>query len=113
MMSGVWAGWVAALFDWVVRTSLQASVLVVVILVCQRLLSPVLSARWRHALWLVLLVRLAMPWAPGSPISLFNLMPGTLTSAKPAARVATDALAVAPAMSSEASPTPLTDAVTA
>ena len=112
-MSGAWAGSMAALFDWVVSTSLQASVLVVVILLCQRLLSPVLSARWRHALWLVLLVRLAMPWAPGSPISLFNLMPRTLTSVASPARVTVEALPVAPALSAKTSPTPLTDAVTA
>jgi len=112
-MSGAWAGSMAALFDWVVRTSLQASVLVVVIVLCQRLLSPVLSARWRHALWLVLLARLAMPWAPGSPISLFNLIPRELTPGASPAPVTADALPATPAISPEASPTPLTDAVAA
>jgi len=62
-------------FDWLMRTTVQAGLLVVVILVLQRILGPRLGARGRHCLWLVLLIRMAMPWAPQSHVSLYNVLP--------------------------------------
>ncbi len=58
---------------WLVRSSLQASALIVLVLAAQWLLRRWLSARWRHALWLLVLVRLALPLAPETRWSLFNL----------------------------------------
>jgi RND family efflux transporter MFP subunit len=58
---------------WLLRSSLQASVLIVLILAAQWLLRRWLSARWRHALWLLVLLRLALPAAPQTRWSLFNL----------------------------------------
>src|SRR5439155_8804939 len=43
--------------------------------VVQHLIASRVNARWRHALWLVVLLRLAMPVAPSSSWSIFNLLP--------------------------------------
>jgi beta-lactamase regulating signal transducer with metallopeptidase domain len=57
---------------WLWRASWQASVLIVLVLLAQWLLRRQLAPRWRHALWLLVVVRLALPWAPESRVSLFN-----------------------------------------
>jgi beta-lactamase regulating signal transducer with metallopeptidase domain len=62
-------------FQWLLRTSVQASVLVCLILAVQAVLRRKLGARWHYCLWLLLLVRLIMPGAPQSSFSVFNLMP--------------------------------------
>ena len=62
-------------FQWLFRTSVQASVLVCLILAVQAVLRRKLGARWHYCLWLLLLVRLVMPGAPESSFSVFNLMP--------------------------------------
>ncbi len=59
--------------DWLVRTTLQASLLIGLILLLQTALRTRLGVRWNYCLWLVLLARMAMPWMPESRISLFNL----------------------------------------
>ncbi len=67
-------------FQWLVQTSLQASLLIILILSLQKILGNQLGVRCRYSLWLVLLVRMAMPWAPQSSISLYNLLPPSLTN---------------------------------
>ncbi len=59
---------------WVIPTSLQASVLVVLVLVVQALFRRKLTPRWSYALWFVVVVRLVMPVAPSSSFSVFNLL---------------------------------------
>lgn len=59
---------------WVATTSFQAAVLVVLILVARWALGKWLSPGWRSALWLLVLVRLALPAAPQSDLSLFNFL---------------------------------------
>jgi len=66
------------LLDSIVTISLQASVLVCLILAIQALLKNHLSPRWRYALWMILLVRLLLPWTPHSPFSIYNLLPRTV-----------------------------------
>lgn len=61
--------------QWLLRTTLQASLLIFLILVIQSILGNRLGIRWRYCLWLLLLVRMALPWAPQSRISMFNLIP--------------------------------------
>lgn len=58
------------------RTSLQAGVLVLVILIAQWLLRKHLTARWRAALWMLIIARLLLPVSFESAISVFNLIPG-------------------------------------
>jgi beta-lactamase regulating signal transducer with metallopeptidase domain len=57
---------------WLWRASWQASVLIVLVLLAQWLLRKQLAPRWCHALWLLVVIRLALPWAPESRVSLFN-----------------------------------------
>jgi len=64
-------------FGWLLRTTLQASLLICLILLLQIVLRSRLGVRWHYCLWLLLLVRMAMPWAPESRVSLFNLLPET------------------------------------
>lgn len=55
------------------RASVQAGVLVVVILLAQRGLRRWLSPGWQHALWLLVLVRLTVVYSPPSVFSWENL----------------------------------------
>ncbi len=65
-------------FDWLLRMTLQASLLICLILLFQAVLRSRLGARWHYCLWLLLLIRMAMPWAPQSRLSVFNLIPQSL-----------------------------------
>lgn len=70
-------------FGWLLRTSAEAAVITLLILAAQFCLRKRLDARSRHLLWLLVLVRLAMPASLPSPISLFNFLriePATLSS---------------------------------
>ncbi len=69
-------------FQWLLRTTVQASVLIGLILLLQVSLSRRLGVRWHNSLWLLLLICMVMPWKPQSPVSLFNLMPRSLRCAE-------------------------------
>ncbi len=62
-------------FEWLLQTTIQASLLICLILLLQVILRGKLGPRWCHALWLLLLIRMAIPWAPQSRASIFNLIP--------------------------------------
>ena len=53
--------------------SLEASVLILLVLAAQGLCGHRLKPRWRYSLWLLVLLRLALPWTIPSPVSLFNV----------------------------------------
>src|SRR5438093_12685323 len=57
------------------RSSWQAAVLAGAVLIVQFTLGKRLSARWRHAMWWVVLLRLLVLTTPPSPFSLFNVAP--------------------------------------
>ena len=65
-----------AFFAWLWRASWQASVLIVLVLLAQSLLRRQLTPRWRHALWVLVVIRLALPWSLESRVSLFNWFNG-------------------------------------
>jgi len=67
--------YVQPFFDWLLQTTLSASVVIGLILVAQRVLGGKLGPRWRHALWLVLLIRLVLPGIFPSQINLLSLVP--------------------------------------
>ncbi len=56
------------------RSTAQATLLGLIVLAVHILLRNQLSARWRYALWLPVLVRLLLPSAPESSWSLFNFV---------------------------------------
>ena len=60
---------------WLLNATLIGSLVVCLILLIQKMLGGRLGPRWCHALWLVLVVRMILPWAPSSRLSLSNLIP--------------------------------------
>lgn len=65
-----------ALVVWLFDATIKGSLLIVLVALLHRALAPRVDARWRHLLWIVVLVRLLLPVAPSSPFSAFNLLPG-------------------------------------
>jgi len=70
------------LFEWLVKTTIQGSVLIGLILLVKIILRGRLPIRWHYFLWLLLLVRLAAPRLPQSRFSIFNLMPESLQTGR-------------------------------
>src|SRR5512135_3232287 len=68
--------------QWLWQTTLIASLVICLILVAQRSLGHRLGPRWSHALWLVLLIRMVVAWAPQSRISLLSLLPSSVRQAQ-------------------------------
>ncbi|NIK70476.1 M56 family metallopeptidase [Paenibacillus sp. BK720] len=60
-------------FAWILSASLMASVLVVLILVVKGLLRDKLKPRWGYLLWLLVILRLVLPWTPESSFSMYNI----------------------------------------
>jgi cell division protein FtsI/penicillin-binding protein 2/beta-lactamase regulating signal transducer with metallopeptidase domain len=62
----------SALFSFVVAVSWQSSPVILLVLIIRHLLGPRISARWSHALWTLVLVRLLIPLSclPSSSVSL-------------------------------------------
>ncbi|RAR40481.1 M56 family metallopeptidase [Paenibacillus sp. MDMC362] len=63
-----------AFFGWVIRGSFMASILIVLVLVLQFLLRNKIEARWKYWIWLPVAIRLLLPWAPESSLSLYNVL---------------------------------------
>src|SRR2546423_9799162 len=74
--------------QWLVRIAWQASVLIAFVLVVQRVFRGRMSPAWRHALWLLVVARLALPSSLESRASVFNWLRvsvAALTSPSPQA----------------------------
>jgi beta-lactamase regulating signal transducer with metallopeptidase domain/dipeptidyl aminopeptidase/acylaminoacyl peptidase len=76
------AGYLQPFFQWLWQTTVIASLVICLILAAQKLLGNRLGPRWSQALWLVLLLRMVVPWAPPSRISLLNLLPSSVRQAQ-------------------------------
>lgn len=63
------------LFVKVVSLSAMASVLALLILAARLLFKDRLKPAWTYLLWIPLILRLTIPWAPESVFSIFNLLP--------------------------------------
>jgi beta-lactamase regulating signal transducer with metallopeptidase domain len=61
-------------FEWLFRASWHAGVMIVLVLALQWAFGRRLSPRWRYAMWLLVVLRLALPWTIPSPVSVFNLV---------------------------------------
>ncbi len=75
-----------AFFHWLLRSSWQAAVLTVLVVLAQFCLGKRLDARWRHWLWFLVVIRLVVPSTPSSPASLFNyfhLHPASMARVNP------------------------------
>src|SRR5262245_15438807 len=64
------------------KSSWEASVLIVLVLALQWIGGRRLPPRWRYALWLLVIARLALPWTFPSAVSLYNWvsLPGNAVS---------------------------------
>lgn len=61
------------MFTWILSASFMASVLVVMILAVKWVLRDKLRPRYGYLLWMLLILRLLLPWTPESPFSMFNV----------------------------------------
>jgi beta-lactamase regulating signal transducer with metallopeptidase domain len=55
------------------KASWQSAVLIVLVLAVQWAFGRRLNPRWRYGLWLLVMIRLALPWTAPSSLSLFNV----------------------------------------
>ena len=62
-------------FDWLIKTSVQSSVIILIVLAVKLLLANKLTAKWHYLLWGLVIVRMVMPGGPQSSFSIYNLMP--------------------------------------
>ncbi|PFR27672.1 MULTISPECIES: M56 family metallopeptidase [Bacillus cereus group] len=62
------------LFDWVIETSIMASIVVGFILCVKIVLRNKLTPRWQYVLWMILIVRLVLPWSPDSSYSIYSIL---------------------------------------
>ncbi|HEV3384682.1 MAG TPA: M56 family metallopeptidase, partial [Gemmata sp.] len=67
-------GSVEAILTGLVHASWQASILALIVIVVSLVMRERLEPRWRFCLWLLVLVRLALPVIPSAPWSVFQLM---------------------------------------
>lgn len=67
----------ATFLQWLLKATLQGSLLVCVIMLIKLILRERLPARWHYCFWLILLARLSLPWAPPSRISIYGLIPAS------------------------------------
>lgn len=61
-------------FQWVLSTSVMASIMVGLILLSKVLLKDKLNIRWHYLLWILLMARLILPWTLESSFSIYNLV---------------------------------------
>ncbi|WP_432666604.1 BlaR1 family beta-lactam sensor/signal transducer [Wukongibacter baidiensis] len=58
---------------WLIRSSLLASVVALLILFIKYIFKKKLGARWHYLIWSLLLIRMSIPFAPEASFSFFNL----------------------------------------
>lgn len=66
---------VAEVFHTVLTSSLHAVVVGLVVLLLKAALKNRLNAQWHYLIWIVLILKLIMPFGPASAVSLFNIIP--------------------------------------
>jgi beta-lactamase regulating signal transducer with metallopeptidase domain len=74
-MNPIGLGWLEAGFRSVIHATWQGAVLALIVLALARCLGERVRANWRFTLWLVVFARLAMPWVPAAPWSIYALLP--------------------------------------
>lgn len=65
----------ADVFHFVLKASFYAGIVGLAIILIKALLRNRLSARWHYLLWMVLILKLLIPFGPESVVSLFNTVP--------------------------------------
>ncbi|KGL38125.1 hypothetical protein BMT55_09870 [Listeria newyorkensis] len=93
MVHTLWHTYLPSIFDWVIETSILASVLVVFLLCIRFALKKWLTPQWKYALWLILIARLVLPWFPESSFSIYSILP---INPEPAPIVSQESTAIPP-----------------
>jgi beta-lactamase regulating signal transducer with metallopeptidase domain len=65
--------------DWLLQTTWQVCVLIGLIWIICRLFGRWLSASARYGMWMLVVVRLLVPYSPASRASIFNVVPAPVT----------------------------------
>lgn len=68
------------LWDLVLQASVYGSIVGIVILIVRTLLKDKISGKWTYLLWMILIIKLIVPFGPQSSISLFNKIPSNITN---------------------------------
>ena len=63
------------IFGWLLRSSAYACVLVCLVLAVKIAIGNRVAARWHYIFWLLVVVRMIMPWSLQSTVSVLNLIP--------------------------------------
>jgi bla regulator protein BlaR1 len=95
-------------FEWVVSTTIRASLVAIAILAIQMLLRPWMPAKWRHPLWLPLLLVMVLPFVPALPV---HLIPARPAAAAPPAPLSGESFATTAGAAEDATETATTSAV--
>lgn len=96
---------------WLLRASLQGSVVIALVLLVQWLFRRTLSPRWRYALWLLVLARLLLPASLQSGFSIFNFT--TVPTAEVFRADGTSSKTPAPTVEAKKAPVPTVPATSA
>jgi bla regulator protein BlaR1 len=60
------------IFEWILSVSVMAAITVVLIMLTQRILRKRIKPRWHYLMWLLVMVRLLLPWNLESDLSIYN-----------------------------------------
>ncbi|PFX69850.1 peptidase M56 [Bacillus cereus] len=74
MFHTLWNVYLSSIFNWVIETSILASVLVTFILCIRALFKKWLTPRWQYVLWVILIVRLILPYFPESSFTMYPIL---------------------------------------
>ena len=71
---GTFTAQLSVLFRWILASTVQVGILILLILAIKGLTRKRLGVRWHYWLWLLLLVRMVVPWGPQSSVSLYHVI---------------------------------------
>ena len=67
----------AAIFNWVMESTLEICILISLIIAIKCVTRNCKSSKWQYFIWLILLAKMLLPWAPESELSVFNFVPAS------------------------------------
>uniref|UniRef100_UPI0009BDDC5D M56 family metallopeptidase n=1 Tax=Bacillus cereus TaxID=1396 RepID=UPI0009BDDC5D len=82
MFYALWNVYLSTIFNWIIETSILASMLVVFILCIRTFFKKWLTPRWQYALWVIFIVRLMLPYFPESSFSVYPILSKGFESAQ-------------------------------
>jgi TonB family protein len=73
MLSGL-----STFFSWLMDYTIDISILICVIFIIKSIVARKLPAWWHYSLWMVLLLRMILPWQINTPLTITNVVPITI-----------------------------------